>query len=308
MTQRERILAIVAAVLLGGFGLKFGIDRLMAAFDARTQRRHSLQAELARKQAVILHARRKSQQLAQWEQQSLPANLQLARSLYQNWLVGLVDRAKLEAAQVNSSTPQARGDAYRTLTFHLSAQGDLAQVVRFLHDFYQGGHLHQIRSLTLSPGPAGRKLAFSATIEALSLPGAAHADRLNDQPAQRLARGGLESYLQPIANRNFFEPYVPPPPPPPRQQVTEPQTPPRPRTPPFDVARYAFLTAILHVGDEREAWISVRPTGETLRLRQGDAVRVGAFEGTLRRIGDRHIEIDCDGTPCQVALGSSLRR
>lgn len=306
MTQRERVLAIVTVALLGGLGAKYGIDQIVAAFDARIDRRDSLQAELSRKQNLVLHARRSSRQLAEWEQQSLPANPQLARSLYQNWLVGLVDQVKLEAAQVNSSAPQGSGDAYRRLTFNLTAQGDLAQIVRFLHAFYQAGHLHQIRSLTLAPAPASRRLVLNATIEALSLPGAVHRDRLNDQPAQRLARPDVESYLQPIVNRSFFEPYTPPPPPPPRRPVVS-DTPARPRPPQFDVARYAFLTAIINIGGEPEAWINVRPTGELLRLRKGDQVRVGAFQGTVTRIAERHIELDCAGTPCQVSLGSSLR-
>jgi hypothetical protein len=306
MTQRERILAIITAALLGGLGVKFGADRILASFDARIDRRDGLQAELARKQAQITHARRSARQLAEWEQQSLPANLQLARSLYQNWLVALVDRVQLEAAQVNSSAPQVSGDAYRRLTFHLTAQGELAQIVRFLHAFYQAGHLHQIRSFTLAPAATGRRLVFAATIEALSLPGATHEDRLNDQPAQRLARAELEGYVQPIVNRNFFEPYMPPPPPPPRRTASV-SPPSQPRPPQFDVARYAFLSAILSVGGEPEAWINVRPTGEVLKLRQGDQLRVGGFQGTVTRIAERHIELDCGGKPCQVALGKSLR-
>lgn len=305
MTQRERILAIMTVLLLAGLGAKFAADKLLAAFDARTERRDSLQAELAKKQALILHARRSSRQIADWEQQSLPANLQLARSLYQNWLVGLVDRAKLEAVQVNSSTPQSHGDAYRRLTFNLSAQGELLQIVHFLHEFYQAGHLHQIRSLALAPAPTGRKLVLSAAIEALSLP-SADKDQLNDQPAQRLAHSTLEDYVQAIARRNFFQPYSPPPPPAPSRPVVL-DVPAQPPQPQFDPARYAYLTAILRVSGQPEAWINVRPTGELLRLRQGDVLRVGAFRGTVIRIAERHIELDCDGKPCQVALGSSLR-
>lgn len=302
MTRRERMLLLVTVLLLAGLGVKFTANKLLAAFDTRTERRDSLQAELARKQTLILRGRRNSRQIADWEQQSLPANLQLARSLYQNWLVGLVDRAKLEAVQVNSSTPQSRGDAYRRLTFNLTAQGELVQIVRFLHEFYQAGHLHQIRSLSLAPAPAGRRLVLTATIEALSLP-AADKDRLNDQPAQRLARSKLEDYVQTIVSRNFFAPYTPPPPP----RPLVPDTPRSPPQPQFDVARYAFLTAILHVSGQAEAWINVRPTGELLRLRQGDVLQVGAFRGTVMRIAERHIELDCDGQPCHVPLGSSLR-
>jgi hypothetical protein len=98
----------------------------------------------------------------------------------------------------------------------------------------------------------------------------------------------------------LFAAYSPPAPP---SYAPRPYT---PSTPSFDKARFAVLTAILEVGDGPQAWVSIKTTGELIRLREGDKVSVGGFNGTVTQINVSDIVIESDGKRRQLALGKSL--
>ena len=57
-----------------------------------------------------------------------------------------------------------------------------------------------------------------------------------------------------------------------------------------------------------QAWINVRTTGETLRVHEGDDVKVGALKGKVESIEPRLLVIKTDDEkPLRVQLGHSLR-
>ena len=75
--------------------------------------------------------------------------------------------------------------------------------MKFLFEFYNADHLHQIRSLVISPLQGNDYLDVQMAIEALILPKVDRKDRLNSQKSDRLASTGVDDY-QVIMQRNLF--------------------------------------------------------------------------------------------------------
>ena len=140
------------------------------------------------------------------------------------------------------------------------------------------------------------------SVEALILPGATHKDSLPDGKSDRLKLASAAEYEKSIVGRDLFKPYTPPRPP--RQTVTAP----RPPAPKFDEASQAYVTGILGPPVNLQAWITVRTTGEVLRVHTGDDVKVGEFKGKVESISPLMIVIKTeDDKQLRVKLGSSLR-
>ena len=56
-----------------------------------------------------------------------------------------------------------------------------------------------------------------------------------------------------------------------------------------------------------QAWIHVRTTNETLRLFEGDDVKVGQFDGKIVSIEPRAIVVKSGDEELRVELGQNLR-
>ena len=78
--------------------------------------------------------------------------------------------------------------------------------------------------------------------------------------------------------------------------------------PEFDDAMHAYFTATIQVDGRYQAWIHVRTTGETLRLFEGDAVKVGLFDGKIVSIEPRMLVVKCNDEELHVELGHNLPR
>jgi Tfp pilus assembly protein PilO len=301
MQKREKMLAAVVAslvVLLVCYSL---VGRVLDAFSSRRTQISTLKAALHEKQNQEKNGQQAARQLAEWEHRSLPSNQAMARTLYQTWLVQATDRVKLKNANIDPGRGSDHRKIYFSLPFTLQARGSLDQVVAFLHEFYSANHLHQLRSASIKPVQNSTDLDLNFSIEALVLPGADRRDELNEEKSDRLKLATLDAYKQKITTRNLFAQYTPPVP---KTIVsTQPSTTPRPS---FDPAKFAVLTAILEVGDGPQAWVSVKTSGEVIRLREGDKVSVGQFNGTVTRINVSDIEIEAEGKRRQLALGKSL--
>ncbi len=147
--------------------------------------------------------RKANQQLKRWQAQSLPSDPEIARSLYQAWLVGLVGRPGFISPNVDSSEPVTRKGLYSSLRFSARGRGTPEQLTRFLFDFYRADHLHHIESLNLTPVPRSDELDIALSIEALSLPDGERKDQLSTRVSDRLASDELTDYRA-IVERNLF--------------------------------------------------------------------------------------------------------
>ena len=152
-------------------------------------------------------------QLDELERLSLPYDPELARARYQDWLLDLVQSVELKGSSVDASEPipfnirdrdtRKQKEVFLRYSFSLRGRGTLQQVSRFLHHFYQAGHLHKIVSMTLNPVSAGRTIDFSANIEALGLNRCERREELSGESVQRLVFNDFKDY-QSISRRNLF--------------------------------------------------------------------------------------------------------
>lgn len=283
MKPRERLLAVgfgAVVVLLGGnWAYESYIEEPLAKRQRRAEQLEEKIAAEEKKQGDSLKALRA---LEQWEARSLPADPQIARSLYQAWLLELVGRAELQNPNVDSAEPSNRKGMFTALAFSVRGRASLAQLTRFLHDFYSAGHLHRIQSLSVTPLARDGQLDLSIAIEALVLPGADRKDRLSDVAADRLALPTPADYNS-IAQRDIFG-----------------------TGGAFDAAAHAYLTAVLEVDGRSEAWFSLRSTDEMLKLAAGDKIEVGQFRGAVAEVYGSDVVIESDGERWLLTVGESL--
>lgn len=211
MNQRERLLAIaVGAMLLlvGGFMFQSYVG---GQFTTRRGKVAELEGKLKKSKQQILKGQRATKKIGEFEARSLPPQPELARSLYQNWLLNEVGKAGLVDQQVRAISTQVDADLFVKQVFSITGKGTLSQTVDLLHAIYRVDHLHRVTLLTLKPIKESKLLDLTLTIEAVSLRKAPPATQLSDKPSDRLALPTREAYQTAIVGRNLFAPANQPP-------------------------------------------------------------------------------------------------
>src|SRR5688572_26301431 len=151
MQPRERILAMAVGSLLVLLVAYWLFGKVQKSFAFRQGQIAGLENEIRNKEAAEKRGNLAAQQLAHWEHRSLPSDQELARTLYQNWLVKLADTNKLQNVNVDAHRGSMHRNIYFKLPFTVNCKGSLEQTVAFLHDFYSTNHLHQLRELSVKP-------------------------------------------------------------------------------------------------------------------------------------------------------------
>ncbi len=280
---RKKLLMAVGAVM----GLYFGGEWLLTnmleiPLEMRRAQTARLNKEIESKQVQMEKLRRSSKELESWKARSLPSNLEVARSLYQAWLLELVGHVGFSNPNVDSNEPINRKDRFHVLVFSLRGRGTLAQLTRFLYEFYSTDHMHQIRSLGFTPLGGSDQLDLTVSIEALVLPQADRKDHLASHRSDRLASPRLEDY-QVIVQRNLFG-----------------------ATGGADISEFTFLTAVNYVDGQPEAWFSVRTNDTILKLRKGEGVEIGQFKASIAEITDADVILESDGERWLLTIGERL--
>lgn len=283
MNKREMMLAAGVAALGVAYGGNWILQSYyVAPLDERQARIASLREDIGKRELDLARFRKANQKLKGWQAQSLPSDTEVARSLYQAWLVELVGKAGFLSPNVDSTEPVTRKGLYSSLSFSVRGRGTLEQLTGFLYDFYHADHLHHIQNLNLTPVPRSDELDIALSIEALSLPDAQRKDQLTTRTSQRLASDGRADYA-PIHKRNVFG-----------------------SGGGQDEADFAYLTAITEVNGEPQAWFTLRASGELRKLGHGGRLQVGAFEATIADIGDSDVTLLCDDERWLLGLGENL--
>ncbi len=303
------VLAVLVLLLRGGSDQSTG--QLQTQYDA-------LLKDVESKRALASRGKKAAQRVAEWEKRSLPSDLELSGSLYQNWLRGLVVKAGFRDEKIDPGKQPPERDVFAKFPFTVTGRGNLANLTDFLFDFYRAGHLHKIRSLTITPTENSDQLTLRIIIEALALPGTKRSDTLSAKPSDRLTLEKPEDYRAIIVRRcmegdrfvetgGLFAAYRPAPPP---VVVKTPDEPPaEPVKPPgIDPSEHTFFTAAVAADSRPQAWLEIRTTGEKLRLHEGDPVKVGTVEGQVTKIDLdlRQLILEIDGKSCEVRLGETL--
>lgn len=217
MSQRERNLAIVvgalAVIVVGYLAFTWWDGKVVAqrtAIDA-------LQNTVDEQDEEIQRGTRAFRQLEAYRARSLPGDIDVARSLYRNWLLDLaVKQVKLSQPLVTpgSITPVSykdEGVTYRKLSFSVRGQGTLEQLTDMMFAFYSVDTAHQIRTLDVKPVAESRLLDITLGIDALVVEGAAESETLAPQQIAAMDAERKQEYRQAILGRNVFAPANRPP-------------------------------------------------------------------------------------------------
>lgn len=316
MQKREKqLLGVVLA--LGALALGSWLyGKMSSALNARKNEITRLTGDLNKKNSQITLGRQAQTKLTNYEARALPSDPELARAAYSAWLRQIVGEAGFEDPNVEppaqstptflKSTGTARGTrngprpiVYQRLPYTIRGTATLEQVTKFLHTFYSAGHMHLVRSMTLTPEKEG-KLDVKISIDALVLPSADRKDALCTLPGESLAGKKFEDYRDVILKRNKFAAYKPEPPKPPEKSDKP--------DPTVDPARFAKVTAIL-TDPSLVVWIHVETTGKLFKLAEGQEFDLGEKRhGKVHRIhlATRTVELQLNDERLQVGLGQKL--
>jgi hypothetical protein len=301
VTIREKMLA--AAV--GSIAVLWGGGRMWTKYDrAVTEKRAQVLAateRLGEAKLALLQGEAAMSQLDAWQKRSLPADRAQAQLQYRVWLEQQLAKAGLTIEEFQPSQRLTPAAGYSAVGYNVNFRGPLKSVTNFLHEYYRSPLMHQITRLNLRPDMNPGLLKVSLNTEALILPGTIN-EKLPEGTQERTAKPKAADYATSIGGRNVFTAYKPPRPEQPPRVVRD--TPPPPK---FDDAKFAFFTATIQVDGRYQAWIHIRTTNETLRLFEGDAVKVGQFEGKIVAIEPRSIVVKSGDEEMRVELGQNLR-
>lgn len=307
--QRERILALVAAVLIAFVGGRTIWAIVSTPFRIRQTARATLINSIRAKERQLQDIQKAKEQLKEWAARSLPADPAVARRLYQNWLLECAQNARLEAIQVDSGEVRREKNLFYRMPFTVRGQGTLESLTRFLYAFYSRDYLHAIQRLSITPVKEGKRIDLLISIEAIALDDAVAKDSLPTGPLVERKLPDLKEYVKTIVDRNVFVAYTPPPPPPP-PSPPRPTRPVRPPTPPpepvLDPSQFAYVNGIVEVNGKREVWLYIRTENKTLRLGENDTFEVGEVRGRVLKIGVREVNLEINGHVRTLALGDNL--
>ena len=309
LKKSEKVLSIATGILFVPAAI-FGLVWTFGGSGADLQRQKTnLAKEVEEKRQQVLKGIEAQERLAEWNRRALPADVDVARSKYQNWLTDLSNRVGFQDRNVDPGSGRSAPGVYSRVSFIVSGQGTLDELTEWLFEFYSAGHMHQIRLLSVTPNAKSERFDLKIAVDALSLPGAvdeAGKERpvlLVAQPSGRLA-DELEVFTDSIVGRNVFRPYSPPPPP----AAARVEAPPPPKLPGFDHARFTEITGIVEMNGRPQVWIFTRTTGKLQKFFEGDSFELGPIRGRIVRISldPRSIESEVDGKRYLVAFGETL--
>ncbi len=212
MSQRERILAIAVGALAVLIGCFYVFQKVDASFRQRSQTLERLRGEKRQKERQVMFGKMAQQRLEQYQERSLPPKPEQAGQLYTDWLLNTVTEIGFSEPKVNPVTggPRSQTEAFTGHAFAVSGVGRLDMLTQLLHEFYSVDYLHRVKQLQLTPRDA-KTVAFSMTVEAISVADAPEREKLHDPPSDRLAENDLQAYLDAICGRNMFGPPNTPP-------------------------------------------------------------------------------------------------
>ena len=113
MSQRERLLAAAVALIVMLWGATVGWDRYQATFTENQNQQVTIEQQLSDARMAAARGLQAERMLRGWQRQSLPKNLDIAKTLYQDWLRQELVDAGLIVRKVNESSLKATRQYFR---------------------------------------------------------------------------------------------------------------------------------------------------------------------------------------------------
>jgi len=294
MNRRTGLLLAAA----GSIGLLYGVDSGYRGLIEEPRGRYEqelerLDQELGDAESSQVEGRRLVKKLDEYAERSLPFQPELARSRYQEWLLGLVAKHSLQAAAVDAETPREVDVRSRTsrskrrrvgyrIGYSLRAKASMQQVTDFFYDFHHSAQLHKIVDFSLTPLSDGTQLDLNLSIETLTLEASDREGELSSwvrTATSYPARGEFDAMVQ----RNIFAKGF-------SKMLAE--------------IRLSAVTED-RVG-QAQAWFAVGPQRTTQRLRVGQNLDLPLHSVRVLAIEQGQVQLSVNEQECWLKLGQSL--
>ena len=212
MNQREKMLAIVVGVLLVLVVGYIGYSSWASRYERLRTDTFALESKISDQETQIIKGDRAFQIIKDFRERSLPADAEVARSVYKAWLLELAEKEiELEDPIVTPGTLGRSGDSpYQRISLTVSGIGTLAQLTELMYAFYEADLTHQVRSLDIKPIEESRELELFIGVEAIVVD-KTEVEKLAPGTSALAQERTLDSFLATILNRNLFGPANRPP-------------------------------------------------------------------------------------------------
>ena len=255
MNRQYLLLGVLGVVGLANAGDWVVNSAIQGPLSEKRDRTAALEEAIDKRKALLKQTRLAGKKIKTWQKQSLPANPELARSLYRSWLHDRVTEVGFVGATVDSGSPANRRGLYATVPFSVRGRGTLQQFTQFVFNFSQAGHLHRVENLTLTP-TGGGLFDVSLSIEALIVAGTKRKDRLSTGTSKLLASATAEDYAVIATNNLFGVGYR-------------------------DPLKQTSVTAVTYRNGKPLVWITDNDSGEVVKRLPGESVELPGFVGSV---------------------------
>lgn len=279
-SRKQLLLGVLILVALANTGDWVVSSVIQGPLQELRDRTEALDEAIAKRESLLSETRRAGRLIEKWRKQSLPADAELARSLYRSWLHERVTGAGLAGATVDSGTPSNRRGLYAELPFNVRGRGTLDQFTKLMFDISSAGHLHRVETINITPA-GGDLFDLSLGIEALIVSGNKRRDRLATGGGQLLASAQLSDYAS-ISRKNVFGVGY------------------------RDPLATATVSAITWKNGTPRIWISTADEDSALQIGLHDTIDIADFHGRVISVTDDEVVIESAGGRVAVRLGATL--
>ncbi len=297
MSSRERNMAIGVALLAVAFFAYKGHARFRDVRQQNYRKLENVERELGLALEAAERGRKAQGRIRAWGKQSLPTDLDVAKSLYEDWLREQLTESGLSVSEINDKSPGSANKRFQEISFEVKAGGSLGRLSNFLYRFYRAGHLHRISEANLTPTGSRKSLSILLTIDALLLENCKREDRLTTRSSE-LELPPLKKIRRAIVSRNIFAVYQSPLL---RAQENGEMTGDQDR-----VLAQARMTSMTYGRGGWQMSIRMHDSGEILFFREGDPIKIGRFSGKIVELDGRRAIVTVRKQRVLVRLGQSL--
>ncbi|NOY28611.1 MAG: hypothetical protein GXP28_00110 [Planctomycetes bacterium] len=298
MNSREKILAMGVGALAVLWAGTMGVDAFRDARDKNDRTLANVKKTLDRAREANERGRQAQSEIRKMARLSLPTDLDMAKSSYEDWLREQLIDSGLYVSELDDKSSGGGNQRFQEISFQINAQGSLAQLSGFLYHFYRAGHLHRISEANLSPNRDSEDLDISLTIDALSLDDCKRNDSLTERPSE-LVLPPLEEVRQAIVGRNIFAVY--------RPAILEDPNGSEPLANEIEsLLAKARFTGTTHGQDGWQMAVRIEGSGDLFFFREGDPIEIGRFEGQITKLDGRRVIVTLKNGQVLIRLGQYL--
>ena len=322
MNQRERALATITALVVGCVILQWVYAaKIRDPLRVLDTNRASILEQVNVKQRELMDCQDAQFDLENWRKLALPADVKLARTLYNKALFDLLLKAGIEEPKIDPSPVQevkgkasrsvvGRGRAtdnyYVVLPYQVTVRCSLEKLTRFLHGFYSANLLHRIENMGITPSVKDGSLAdfsVSMTVQAISMYDALTKDSLPEASDDKVIwrkdqTRPLEQYAL-VAAKNFFQP----------TQIVKNGDSVAPTValkPERDDRKDLKVTAAHVIDGIGELWVRHQKTKELIIVNEGQELNVSGMRAIVKSVSPSQVLLEVNGKVGAVRLGRYL--